>query len=108
MEKLIFPYKWPDDYERLSHVGPILHEAFYSKPKGNITQDEYDRFVQDFSERGCITMMDWLKVYNEADIILFIKAINKTHKQCYPDKIDMLKDAVSIPGILMTYVQVYS
>ena len=48
--------------------------------------------------------MDWLKVYNKADIILFIKAIDKTRKQYYPDKIDMLKDVVSIPGISMTYV----
>ena len=36
-EKLIFPYDWPDDYERLSHVGPVSHEAFYSKLKDNIT-----------------------------------------------------------------------
>ena len=49
-------------------------------------------------------MMDWLKVCNEAKIILFIKAIDKTHKQYYPDEIDMLKDAVNISGIPMTYV----
>ena len=50
------------------------------------------------------TMMDWLKVYNEADIIPFIEAINNTHKQYYLDKIDMLKDVVSILGISVTYV----
>ena len=44
--KLIFPYEWLDDYERLSHVGPLSHEAFYSKLKGNITCDEYDEYVQ--------------------------------------------------------------
>ena len=60
--------------------------------------------MQDFDERGCVTMMDWLKVYNEADVIPFIKAINKTSKQYYPDEIDMLKDAVSIPGRSMTLV----
>ena len=49
-------------------------------------------------------MMDWLKVYKEANVIPFIEAIDKTHKQYYPDKINMLKDAVNIPGILMTYV----
>ena len=31
-------------------------------------------------------MMDWLKVYNEADVIPFIKAINKTHQQYYSDE----------------------
>ena len=49
-------------------------------------------------------MMDWLKVCNKADIIPFIEAIDKIHQQYYPDEIDMLKDVVSIPGILMTYV----
>ena len=49
-------------------------------------------------------MMDWLKVYNEADIIPVIEVVDKTHKQHYPDKIDMLKDVVSIPSISMTYV----
>ena len=49
-------------------------------------------------------MMDWLKVYNEADVIPFIKAIDKTRLQYYPNEIDMLKDVVSIPGISMTYV----
>ena len=104
MQKLVFPYEWLDDYERLSHVGPVLHEALYSEPQGNITRDEYDKFVQDFSERGCKTMMDWLKVHNEADVILFIEVVDKTRKQYYPDEIDMLSDVVSIPGISMTYV----
>ena len=50
-QKLIFPYEWLlDDYERLSHVGPVSHEAFYSKLKGSIMCDEYDKFVQDFSK----------------------------------------------------------
>ena len=103
-EKLVFPDKWLDDYERLLHDdGHILHEAFSSKLKGKITCDEYDKFVQDFDERGCVTMMDWLKLYNEADVVPFIEAIDKTCKQYYPDEIDMLKDTVSIPGISMTY-----
>ena len=77
---------------------------YCSELKGNITHNECDKFMQDFNEQGCITMMDWLKAYNEADIILFIGAVNKTCKQYYSDKIDTLKDVVSIPGILMTYV----
>ena len=60
--------------------------------------------MQDFDEQGCVTMMDCLRLYNEANIIPFIEAIDKAHKQYYPDGINMLKDAVSIPGITMTYV----
>ena len=49
-------------------------------------------------------MKDWLKEYNLADVEPFIEALEKTREQYYPDEIDLLKDAVSIPGISMTYV----
>ena len=45
-----------------------------------------------------------MKEYNLADVEPFIEALEKTREQYYPDEIDLLKDAVSIPGISMTYV----
>ena len=51
-----------------------------------------------------MTIMDWLRIYNEADAIPFTEAVDKTCKQYYPDEIDMLKGVVSIPGISMTCV----
>ena len=49
-------------------------------------------------------MMAWLKEYNLADVIPFVGALEKIRQQYCPDEIDMLKDAVSISGISMTYV----
>ena len=49
-------------------------------------------------------MHEVLKEYNLADVILFVEALDKTRRLYYSDKIDMLKDAVSIPGISMNYV----
>ena len=49
-------------------------------------------------------MGDRPQVYNVADVVLFIEAFRKMAEQCYPDKIDIFKDAVSISGISMTYV----
>ena len=51
-----------------------------------------------------MTIIDWLRIYNLVNIIPFIEALEITQKQYYPDEIDMLKDAVSIPGISMTHV----
>ena len=48
-------------------------------------------------------MGNWLRVYNVADFVPFIEAFRKMPKQYYPDKIAVCKDAVSIPGISMTY-----
>ena len=104
-QKLVFPYEWLDSYEKLSHVGPVGYEVFYSNLKSsNITRDEYEQFLKLFKENDCTTMGDWLRVYNVADVVPFIEAFRKMAEQYYSDKIDVCEDAVSIPGISMTYV----
>ena len=106
LQKLAFPYEWFDGFDKLNHKGPVKYEEFYSSLKGGITisQEEYQNFCDEFSKRGCVTMKDWLKEYNLADVKPFIEALEKTREQYYPDEIDLLKDAVSIPGISMMYV----
>ena len=106
LQKLAFPYEWFDSFDKLNHKGPVKYEEFYSSLKGGITisQEEYQNFRDEFRKRGCETMKDWLKEYNLADVKPFIEALEKTRKQYYPDEIDLLKDAVSIPGISMMYV----
>ena len=106
LQKLAFPYEWFDSFEKLNHIGPVKNEEFYSSLKGGITisQEEYQNFCDEFRKRGCETMKDWLEEYNLADVEPFIEALEKTREQYYPDEIDLLKDAVSIPGISMTYV----
>ena len=106
LQKLAFPYEWFDSFEKLNHIGPVKYEEFYSSLKGGITisQEEYQNFCDEFRKRRCVTMKDWLKEYNLADVEPFIEALEKTREQYYPDEIDLLKDAVSIPGISMTYV----
>ena len=106
LQKPAFPYEWFDSFDKLNHKGPVKYEEFYSSLKGGITisQEEYQNFCDEFSKRGCVTMKDWLKEYNLADVKPFIEALEKTREQYYPDEIDLLKDAVSIPGISMMYV----
>ena len=106
LQKLAFPYEWFDSFDKLNHKGPVKYEDFFSSLKGGITisQEEYQNFCDEFSKRGCVTMKDWLKEYNLADVKPFIEALEKTREQYYPDEIDLLKDAVSIPGISMMYV----
>ena len=98
--------KWFDSFDKLNHKGPVKYEEFYSSLKGGITisQEEYQNFCDEFSKRGCVSMEDWLREYNLADVKPFIEALEKTREQYYPDEIDLLKDAVSIPGISMMYV----
>ena len=57
-----------------------------------------------FKENDCTTMDDWLWIYNVADVVPFIETFRKMVEHYYTDKIDVCKDAVSIPGMSMTYV----
>ena len=58
LQKRIFPYKWLDSYEKLSHVGPVSDEDFYSSLKLTITRDEYEQFLKFLKENDCTTMGD--------------------------------------------------
>ena len=100
----MFLYEWLDSYEKLGHIGPVRYEDFYSSLKPTIAKDKYDQFLKMFKANYCTTMDDWLRVYNVADVLPFIEAFRKMAEQCYPDKIDVCKDAVSILGITMTCV----
>ena len=77
LQKLMFPYEWLDSYEKLSHVGPVSYEDFYSSLKSTITRDEYEQFLKLFKESDCTTMGDWLRVYNVADVVPFLEAFMK-------------------------------
>ena len=99
----MFPYEWLDSYKELSHVRPVSYEDFYSCLKPTMRRDEHKRFLKLSKENDCTTMGDRLRVYNIADVVPFIEAFKKMDEQYCPDKIDAFKDAVSIPGISMTY-----
>ena len=105
LQKLVFPYEWLTSQEKLCHVGPVKRQAFYSSlTKKTISRQEYRQFRREFYKRRCVTMLDWLREYNVADVEPFIEAVDKTREQYYDDKLDILKDAVSIPGISQKYV----
>ena len=105
LQKLMFQYEWLDSHEKLSHIGPVSYEDFYSNLKSSeIIRDEYEQFLKLFKENDCTTIGNWLRVYNVTVVLLFIEAFRKIAGQYCPDKIDVCKAAVSIPGISMTHV----
>ena len=77
LQKLMFPYEWLDSYEKLSHVGPVSYEDFYSSLKSTITRDEYEQFLKLFKENDFTTMGDWLRVYHVADVVPCLEVFRK-------------------------------
>ena len=53
LQKLMFPYEWLDSYEKLSRVGPVGHEDFYSSLKPTILKDAYEQFLKMFKINNC-------------------------------------------------------
>ena len=101
-----FPYEWFDTPEKLDFRRLPKYEDWYSKLKGGyvLTRDEWDGCQRLFKEKGMCTFADWLRYYNNLDVAPGLEALEKM-RAFYTDKgIDILKDAVSIPGVSLHYL----
>ena len=101
-----FPYEWFDKPEKLDFRGLPKYEDWYSKLKGGyvLTRDEWEGCQRLFKEKGMCTFADWLRYYNNLDVAPGLEALEKM-RAFYTDKgIDILKDAVSIPGVSLHYL----
>ena len=80
--------------------------AWYSKLKGEyvLTLKEYDDCHRIFKERGMQTFGDWLEYYNNLDVAPFLEALQKMKEFYTSLGIDILKDAVSLPGVSEKYI----
>ena len=80
--------------------------AWYSKLKGEyvLTLKEYDDCHRIFKERSMQTFGDWLKYYNNLDVAPFLEALQKMKEFYTSLGIDILKDAVSLPGVSEKYI----
>jgi len=57
-----------------------------------------------FKEKGMRSFSDWLRYYNNLDVAPSLEAVEKM-RNFYTEKgIDILKGAVSIPGVSLHYL----
>ena len=100
------PYEWFDSEEKLDYEGLPEYEHWYSKLKKEyvLTREEWEGCKQVFEDKGMKTFKDWLEYYNNLDVAPGLEALEKM-KAFYIEKgIDILKDAVSIPGVSLHYL----
>ena len=100
------PYEWFDSAEKLDYPGLPEYEEWYSKLKNEyvLTRKEWEECQRLFKEKGMKTIKDWLKYYNNLDVAPGLEALQKM-KNFYIEKgIDIMKDAVSIPGVSLHYL----
>ena len=105
LEKGFFPYDWFDNYDKLNFTELPEHKYFYNKLKGkNITDEEYKICMDAWNNNNMKTFKDFLEWYNNLDVIPFVEAIEKM-KVFYKNKnLDLFKDGVSLPGLVLKYL----
>ena len=101
-----FPYEWFDSAEKLDYPGLPDYPHWFSKLKNEFTlnRSEWEACKQTFEEKGMKTFKDWVRYYNNLDVAPGLEALEKM-KNFYTGKgIDIMKDAVSIPGVSLHYL----
>ena len=91
-----FPYSWLTSFNKLNDK-ELPEYKYFDKTK--TTADEYNNLSKIWKDNNMTSMFDYLKYYNNLDVIPFVEAIEK-HKHFYYDQgFDMHKDAISLSGL---------
>ena len=103
--KGFFPYEWFDSLEKLNYKSLPPKSAFDSKLKDTKMSDtDYAYCRSVWTELSMSSFRDFLRWYNNLDVRPFLEAIDK-QSSVYRDKgIDMLKSAISLPGLAIRWL----
>ena len=105
LNKGYFPYDYLNDYNKLNETKLPPHEAFFNKLKNkNITDAEYKICVDAWNDNNMKTFKDFLEWYNNLDVIPFVEAVEKMKLFYQERKLDIFKDGVSLPGLVLKYL----
>lgn len=88
LEKSWLPYEWFDTPDKLDYPGLSQWKA-------------YKRL---FREKGIRTFANWLRNYNNLDVVPGLEALENMRAFYIEKKINVLKDAVSISGVSLQYL----
>jgi len=105
-QKSWLPYEWFDTPTKLHYPGLPDYPAWYSKLKGCfvLKLSEFKECRRVFKERGMKTFADLLRYYNNLDVAPGLEALEKMRAFYTERGIDILKDAVSLPGVSLHYL----
>lgn len=101
----MFPYESFDSPEKLNYPGLLDYPAWYSRLKGEyvLSLSEFQECKKILEEKRMQAFADWLRYYNDHDVAPGLEALEKM-RAFYLKGIDILKDAVSLPGVALHYL----
>ncbi|BFZ13860.1 hypothetical protein BsWGS_16899 [Bradybaena similaris] len=104
-QKGVFCYEYITALKQLDEPALPEHEAFYSKLKNaNISEEEYAECQKVWAKHKMATLKDFLKWYNNKDVVPFLAALEKQVAFYGAHGVDMFKDAISVPGITLKFL----
>ena len=106
LSKLWFSDEWFETAEKLDFPGLLPHEEWFSELKNEMTLSEeaYRASQRIWQEKGMQTFKDLLPFYNNLDFEPFLEALESIRHSYTGLRIDILKDAVPLPGVSMKYL----
>jgi G:T-mismatch repair DNA endonuclease (very short patch repair protein) len=104
-EKVFFPYEWMDSFDKLDHIQLPPKYCFYNAlKKEHISVEDYCLCQTVWYRENMQTFRDFLVWYNNLDVAPFIVAIDRQQAIYRSKGIDMLKDAISLPGLAIKWM----
>ena len=105
-QKAWLPYEWLDSPDKLDYPGLPDYIHWYSKLKGEyvLKLSEYIGCRKLLREKRMRTFRDWLEYYNNLNVAPGLEALEKMRGFYFSKGIDILKDAVSLPGVSLHYL----
>ena len=105
-QKAWLPYEWLDSPDKLDYSGLPDYIHWYSNLKGEyvLKLSEFIGCRKLFREKGMRTFRHWLEYYNNLDVGPGLEALEKMRVFYSSKGIDILKDAVSLPGVSLHYL----
>ena len=105
LQKGHFPYEYMDGIGKLEDRALPPKEAFYCRLKNeDISDDDYASCQTVWRDNRMKSMRDFLVWYNNRDVVPFLEAIDKQFAFYKQQNIDMFKDGVSVPGLILLYL----
>ena len=103
-EKGFFPYKHVRSLSQLEEPRLPLREAFHSwLRKSELSEEDYAICQRAWTENGMRTLRDFLVWYNNLDVVPFLEALDKMGQFWRRYGVDMLKEAISLPGLAFKF-----
>ena len=105
LQKGHFPYEYMDGIGKLEDRVLPPQSAFFSRLKNEgISDTDYAACQAVWGDNQMTTMRDYLIWYNNRDVTPFLDAIAKQAGFYKQQNIDMFKDGISVPGLLLLHL----